>query len=144
MTIIGVGSDWRGDDAAGLEVVRRLRQLGLPGTQLIEMHGEPAGLLDRWEGEQQVVLIDAVRSGAPPGTIHRIDAGAASLTGDLHRASSHHLSVADAIELGRVLGRLPESLELIGIEAAGFDAGRGLAASVERAVDQVVADLVDA
>ena len=141
MTIIGIGNEWRSDDAAGLEVVRRLRRLGRPDMKLIEMHGEPAGLLDRWEGDQSVVLVDAVHSGAPPGTIHRFDARSAPVRGDLHRASSHHLSVAEAIELGRVLGRLPRSLELIGIEAAGFEAGRGLAAPVDRAVDRVVAEL---
>ncbi len=139
--VIGVGNDWRRDDAAGLAVVRMLRERPCPGLRLVELHGEPAALLDRWEGEERVVLVDAVSSGAPPGTIHRLDATTCALAGELHRSSSHHLSVAEAVELGRVLDRLPAALELIGIEGSSFEAGRGLAPQVELAAEQVAGRL---
>ena len=35
--------------------------------------GEPVGLIEDWAGADAVIVVDAVSSGAPPGTIHRLD-----------------------------------------------------------------------
>jgi len=126
--VIGVGNPWRRDDAAGLAVAGRLRGR-LAGTEVRECEGEPAGLIDAWEG--------AVSSGAPPGTVHRIDAGGRALPADLFRASTHHLGLADAVELARALGRLPARVVFYGIEGESFDAGQGLTTDVAGAVECV-------
>lgn len=140
-TVLGVGNQWRRDDAAGLEVARRLDRELPRGVRVLEREGEPTGLLDAWQGEREVVLVDAVSSGAKPGTVHRLDAIAAPLPAELFRASTHHMSVAEAVELGRALGRLPERLELYGIEGADFGAGSGLTPDVEHAVEGLAAEL---
>ena len=140
-TVLGVGNQWRRDDAAGLEVARRLDRELPRGVRVLEREGEPTGLLDAWQGEREVVLVDAVTSGAKPGTVHRLDAIAAPLPAELFRASTHHMSVAEAVELGRALGRLPERLELYGIEGADFGAGSGLTPDVEHAVEGLAAEL---
>lgn len=136
--MLGVGNEWRSDDAAGLEVARRLSSAGL---RALEREGEPSGLLEAFEGEREVILVDAVSSGSEAGTIHRLDARARPLPAELFRASTHHLSVADAVELARSLGRLPDRLELYGIEGGRFQAGQGLGPEVRRAVEAVVAEL---
>ena len=136
--MLGIGNPWRGDDGAGLEVARRLRAEGL---RALEREGEPSALLDAWAGEREVVVVDAVRSGAEPCTIHRLDARARRLPAELFAVSTHHLSVAEAVELARALGRLPERLEVYGIEGASFEAGSGLAPAVETAVEAVAAEL---
>jgi hydrogenase maturation protease len=140
-TVLGVGNEWRRDDAAGLEVARRLRPGVAPGVRVLEREGEPSGLLDAWEAEREVVLVDAVSSGTEPGTVHRIDALAAPLSAELFRGSTHHLSVAEAVEIGRALGRLPHQLEIYAIEGRDFTAGSGLTTAVERAVEQVAVEL---
>ena len=57
------------------------------------------------------------------------------------RGSTHALGVAEAIELGRALGRLPRRLLVFGIEGGSFDAGAGLSPEVERAVGQLTDEL---
>jgi hydrogenase maturation protease len=136
--VLGIGNDWRGDDAAGLEVARRLRATGV---RAVEREGDASGLLDAWYGERDVILVDAVHSGAVPGTIHHLDARARPLPAVLFRASTHHFGVAEAVELGRCLGRLPQRLELYGIEGGRFEAGRGLTPEVGGAVEDVTAEL---
>jgi hydrogenase maturation protease len=136
--VLGLGNEWRGDDAAGLEVARRLRAAGV---RAVEREGEPSSLLDAWANESEVILVDAVSSSAEPGTIHRLDARAGPLPVRLFRGSTHHLSVAEAIELGRSLGRLPERIEVYGIEGRRFEAGRGLSTEVRLAVDEVAREL---
>jgi hydrogenase maturation protease len=140
--VIGVGNAIGGDDAAGLEAVRRLRPHVPADVELVEREGEPSGLLDAWEGAEEAIVVDAVRSGAPPGTVHRLDARRRPLPSRLLRsASTHALGVAEAVELGRALDRLPPRLLVYGIEGRAFEAGAGLAPAVERAVERVVEEV---
>lgn len=143
MKVVGVGNRWRSDDAAGLEVAAKVRALSPPGIEVLEREGEPVALLDAFEGADAVVLVDAVSSGSPPGTLHRLDATATELPQDLFRRSTHHLGVPEAVELGRALGRLPAHVVVVGIEGASWDAGDELSPPVAAAVDAAVAAVLE-
>ncbi len=135
MIVIGIGNLWRRDDGAGLAVARLLART--PGVDVLEREGEPASLIDAWDGADALWLVDAVSSGAAPGTVHRIEAAEQELPADLFRASTHHLGLADAVELARALGRLPARTVFFGVEGASFDAGEGLSAEVAAAATRV-------
>ena len=47
------------------------------------------------------------------------------LPAELFRASTHHFGLAEAVELARAVGQLPERLVVFGIEGASFGRGRG-------------------
>ena len=142
VVVIGVGNALRHDDAAGLEVARRLRtQANAAGTPVraeitvLEYEGEPLGLLELWEGAGAAVLVDAIRSGAAPGTIHRVDASCEPISVLLRGSSSTHaVEVGEAIELARALGRLPGRVVVYGVEGLCFDAGSGLSQEVEAVI----------
>lgn len=136
LMVIGVGNPWRRDDGAGLAVARRL-QGALAAATVLEREGEPAGLIDAWEGAERLWLVDAVSSGEAPGAVHRIDVASKELPEDLFRASTHHLGLSEAVELARALGRLPGHAVFYGIEGASFDAGEGLSDAVAEAVETV-------
>lgn len=138
VTVIGVGNVWRGDDAVGLVVARRLRHV-LREADVIECEGEPVQLLDAWEAAEAAWVVDAVSSGATPGTVHRLDATQAELPRELFRSSTHAFGLAESIELARALDRLPARLVVFGIEGASFGAGEGLSTAVEEAAGRVEA-----
>jgi hydrogenase maturation protease len=132
--VIGLGNEWRSDDGVGPEVARRL-----DGRVLT---GEPIGLVEALAGLDEVVLVDAVSSGAPAGTVHMFDASAEPLPVTLFGASSTHtLGLAEAVELARSLGRLPGRVIVYGIEGAGFGFGEGLSPEVEAAAARVVEEV---
>lgn len=139
--VIGAGNSWRGDDAAGLAVAELVRA-ALPEAGVLSWEGEPIGLLDIMEVDDDVVIVDAVSSGAPAGTVYRFDAAAGPIPAPFTARGTHTLSIAEAVELARALGRLPASLRLVGIEGARFIAGAGLSDEVARAVDEVANELV--
>ena len=141
MIVIGVGNAWRGDDGAGLAVARRLLELAPAGVEVLEVEGEATALMDAWNGDDRVVVVDAAQSGAAAGTVRRFDARAAPLPVRFLRSSTHAFGVADAIELARALGRLPAALEVYAIEGATFVAGDRLTPSVERAAEELAAHL---
>jgi len=138
MLVIGIGNAYRGDDAVGLVVARQLRELAPAGVQVLDHGGEGADLMETWRDARAVILIDAAHSGARPGTLHRIDCRLEPLAPSMFGDSTHAFSVAEAIELSRVLGQLPGSLIVFGIEGKDYRLGTELSPAVRQAVPQVV------
>ncbi|HEV8650207.1 MAG TPA: hydrogenase maturation protease [Actinomycetes bacterium] len=121
VVVIGLGNRVRGDDAAGLEVAGRLRRAAPAGVEVVEHEGDAAALLDHWQGAALAVVVDAVRAGGEPGSLHRLEVvpGGQAGSGIADRAwqvSSHALGLAEAVGLAGALGRLPGRLVLVGIE----------------------------
>lgn len=142
--VIGVGNRWRRDDAVGLEVVDTLRERVDDSVHLVESDGEPTRLLDSFGLAARVIMVDAVVSGGPPGTIHRFTDEELPKQMGIGQ-SSHLVQLVETIELGKLLGRLPNGLVLIGIEATDFDNGEGMtepvAAAIEDAVETVLTEV---
>jgi hydrogenase maturation protease len=141
--VIGVGNAYRGDDGAGVAVVERLRGRVPAGVELAECEQEPTRLLEAWEGAGAAVLVDAVSSGAEPGTLHRFDASEEAIPARMLRSSTHAFGVGDAIELARALGKLPARVLVYGIEGAAFAAREGLTEPVEAAVERAAAAVLE-
>lgn len=142
LLVIGLGNPDRGDDGAGVAVVRLLGGHVDPAVRLIEMPSNVSRLLDCWGAFEAVVLVDATSSGAPPGTVRRFDATAAPLPARAFRCgSTHGFGVADVIELARALGRLPRRLVVYGIEGERFRAENRLSAPVAAAVRDLAGSL---
>jgi hydrogenase maturation protease len=138
LAVIGVGNEYRGDDGVGVVAARRLRALLPECVSVLEESGEGAALMQAWQDAVWVVIIDAAHSGAPPGTVHRLDARLETAPAGFFHYSTHAFSVAEAIEMARALDRLPAQLIVYGIEGESFAAGFGLSPAVEKAVDAVV------
>lgn len=134
---IGVGNPFRSDDGVGRAVLRFLRPEIPVSVTLLEETGDGAELLEAWKGADRVILVDAVQSGAPPGTIHRFDARAEKLPAWFSRSSTHAFGVAEAIELARAMQDLPPHLVVYGVAGLDFSAGTELSPEVAQIVPQV-------
>ncbi len=135
--VIGIGNEFRGDDAAGLLVVRWLKEKPLVGVALTEQSGEATALMDIMSRAGTVMIVDAVQSGAEAGTIHRYDASEQAMPAQFLRCSTHNFSVHDAIEMARALEKLPSRLRIYGIEGSQFEPGSELTPAVQTAVVEV-------
>jgi len=136
--LIGIGNLYRGDDRVGIVVARRLRAAKVPGTQVMEVCGEASSLMEAWRDADEVIVVDAVQSGARPGTIHRVAAHAQRLPSLFFHCSIHTFGLAEAIELSRTLRQLPRRLIVYGIEGKSFAAGTNLSREVAEAAEKVV------
>lgn len=140
--ILGVGSPF-GDDRLGWEAVEALRCSAIigampPGRVELSMLDRPGALLPmHWREADIVILLDAVRSGATPGTRHNLDARDLSGTGAL--CSSHGFGVVSAVELATVLGDMPSRFLLRGLEADSSWVGLSLSPAVAGALPSFVA-----
>lgn len=141
MIVIGVGNRSRGDDAIGLRVLDRL------GTAVdcYESNGDPSELIVLFGSDPDVIIVDAMISGAEPGTVSTTEITMASDPGTRiplrSRRSTHGFGVFEALELARILGTVPHRLTVIGVEGSRFEPGAELSPELE-AVSEHVADLV--
>lgn len=147
--VLGIGQTMRGDDAAGVEAVRRWQAryaatAARPdvNVQFDELPG--LSLLDILDGADAAVLVDAVQSGSAPGTVHRLKPeDLASF--EAGSKSAHGWGVAETLRLGRQLdpARAGLRVSLIGIEAEQVELGKPLSPSVEQALPGAV-DAIEA
>lgn len=144
--IIGIGSPF-GDDRFGWEAAEALRRSAVmsavaSGRIEISVLDRPGAMLPgRWHEADSVILLDAVRSGATPGTRHRIEA--CDLPGAGVSCSSHGFGIASAIGLAQALGNMPSRLLVRGMEADSSWAGFSLSPAVATALPSFVADIAE-
>lgn len=131
--ILGVGNRYRRDDGVGPMVAEALAERGLDA---LAVDGDGATLMGLWEDVESgrpVIVVDATRSGAEPGTVRRLDAVATELPTGMGFFNSHAFGLAEAVETARSLGKLPASLIIHGVEGADFTLGEGLSEPVAAA-----------
>ena len=138
--IIGVGNLYRCDDAIGILIARNLEGRKSERMSVKEQSGEGTSLMEAWDDYNRVLIVDAVSSGSPPGSIHRLDASK-TIPSKFFSCSTHNFGVAEAIELARTLNQLPEDLRLYGIEGKNFEPGETLSPELESVVEEVADEI---
>ena len=137
--VIGVGNEFRRDDAAGPAVVALLAGQVPDGVTMTVNDGEPTRLIEAWAGIPLAIVVDAVRAEPTvPGRLHRLllDHPATELG---RQVSSHGLGFDDAIGLGRALDRMPGKLIVHAVEAGDLSQGVGLTPAVAAVIDALAA-----
>jgi len=139
--IVASGSDW-GDDAVAWEVIAQLRrQVGeRPDLELFAVHGMEQ-ILGALDAHGTLIIVDAVSSGAPPGTIHCFDWPDRRLQ-PRRAGSTHGLDAGTVLDLAAVLGVLPARVIVFGIEAQCREAPTAECATLSVPVRAAVPELV--
>jgi len=117
--ILGLGNAILGDDAVGLRVAREVAQQLAPdgGVTVAEEERGGLALLEQLAGFDRVLLIDAIQTGAPVGTLHHLGVDSVPTQ---RTATAHGINLRMALEMGRRSGlSLPtnKAIAILGIEA---------------------------
>ncbi len=141
-----IGNSMAADDAVGPAVYEWLTGAGaLPRDVRVELLGVGGlSLLDALRGENVLLVVDAVRLGAAPGTVHVLEweniPGSPGLP-----VTAHGIGVREAIDIGRLIGdrRVPDKVTLVGVEGRRFDGlGEPMAPEVAAAVLPAAGEIV--
>jgi len=112
--VLGLGNDLLGDDGVGLAVARAVRERVPPGVEVVESGEAGLALLELLAGYPVAVIVDAIHTGAPPGTIQRLERGAFAR---VLAPSAHYAGLPEVFELAERLGlAMPARLAVIAIE----------------------------
>ena len=136
--VLGIGNEFRGDDAVGIHFARQLKAIVLPSVKIIEAFGEGLELMGLWEGATRLFICDAVSSGSAPGTIHVMEPHKETIPSHFFNYSTHAFSLAEAIEMSRALDKLPAQVYIYGIEGSSFAAGLELSKVVQDSLAETV------
>lgn len=137
--VLGLGSPLMGDDGLGLRALAALRSLGrfTPDPEWVDGGTWGMNLLPLIEGAERLLLIDAIRSGAAPGTPvvlprHRLPRGLGM------KLSPHQIDLQEVLALTELRGTLPAEAVAIGLEPARVALGCGLSEPVAAGLDALV------
>lgn len=139
--VLGLGNPILGDDGVGLVVVERLRPLleGKPDIELGQDYWGGLRLMERLVGYDRAIIIDAIITGQSIGSVLTLPPDSIPTQ---RSSSSHDLTLATALELGRQSGaRLPtnENIILIAIEAGDvYTFSEALSPEVEAAIPSAI------
>ncbi len=139
--IVGIGNPFRTDDGVGPWVAQALKAKGF-NAEVHEADG--TGLITYFERYDDIIMVDATKSGKPPGSLLHLNATQAPLPINVFQCSTHRIGLAEAVEIARALGMLPPRLRIYGIEGASFAAGYGLSDDVEQAAAALAVQLANA
>jgi hydrogenase maturation protease len=141
-----MGSEYRRDDGVGPAVAGRVAQV-LDDVAILGPLADPLDLLGLWDGADLAVVVDAVQSGAEPGTVQLLELETASGSGPAGApsgtTSTHGIGVAGAFRLARAVGSAPKRVVVVGIEGQDFGQGEGLSLAVARAVEDAARHVVE-
>jgi hydrogenase maturation protease len=137
--VLGVGNVLMGDDSIGVRVVDEIeRRFQIPeGVEVLD--GGTAGfeLLSHIRNREYLIIIDAIKSGMPPGTVVRVegeDVPARFMT----RISPHQLGLSDVLAAATVSGELPKQMVLFGIEPKRIELGFTLSDEVKENFEKLI------
>ena len=142
--VAGVGNVFLGDDAFGVEVVRRLVRRDWPAEVRVADFGTRGhdlayAILD---GYDAVILVDAVGRGGEPGTLYTLELDSVTTPGSVSPVGSHDVDLPAVFQLVRLMGVTLPPLYLVGCEPADLgyeDEGvTGLSGPVAAAVEGAV------
>ena len=131
--VAGLGKELRGDDAAGLLTARALRALRPTGVDVEEYGDDSTTLAEAMAHHAHVIVVDAVASSAPAGTVQPLSPERVVTRSD---ASTHGLGLRDALGLARALGGEP-TVHVFGIAGCSFGLGDPPSAEVVRAATEL-------
>lgn len=144
--VAGIGNIFLGDDAFGVEVVRRLFNRKLPeGVRVVDFGIRGFDLAYALQdGYETTIFVDACPHGEAPGTLYVIEPDLKTLDdGDAPPAviEAHAMNPVSVLRMARAMNIEVKSVLLVGCEpeSLGGEEGRmGLSKPVEAAVESAV------
>ena len=138
--VIGLGSPF-GDDRVGWRVIELLEGRLPQKIDLVALDRPGAALINWMQEIDHLILVDAVSSGATPGTLIKIDPAQLEKSGG--RLTSHDLALSATLRLAASLGCLPARTNIYGVEIGGHTE-EGLSTVAEAAAAELASVIVDA
>jgi hydrogenase maturation protease len=144
--VAGIGNIFLGDDAFGVEVVRRMASCKLPESVRVSDFGirgfDLAYALQ--DGYETTILVDACPHGQAPGTLYVIEPDLKELDDPEAPQSvveAHAMNPVSVLRMARAMNIELKNILLVGCEPetlGGEEGQMGLSAPVEGAVDEAV------
>jgi len=143
LLILGLGNVLCGDDGLGVAAVAEIQRRYLLPPSVRVLDGGTLGLtlLGHVGLANDVLLVDAVRTDAPPGTLVRLEGDEVGPAAR-ERLSVHQIGVADLLDALRLLDAVPRRLLLLGLVPRTLELGLERSPEVDRQIPVLVREVI--
>jgi len=144
--LLGLGNLLMNDDSLGVRIVQQLiTEYRFPdGLKLLDGGTLGLDLLPYLEGVERLLVVDAVDTGSPPGTLVRL-AGDEIPYALATKVSPHQMGLKDLLTVADLQGHAPGEMVLWGIQPASIEMDLRLspevAASMTPLLQEVLGEL---
>lgn len=140
LIVIGLGNEYLSDDGVGIYAVRRVRErLGdCEGVAFEELAVGGLSLLDYIIGYDRCIIIDALSTGRPVGTVDRYSQSTSQTIPRF--TTSHQIDLSHVLGLAKLFhANIPHTIAIYGIEASDVTTfGTRCTDAVEHAIPDLV------
>jgi hydrogenase maturation protease len=141
--VIGLGSPLMGDDGIGLAALERLREAWvLDDVDLVDGGTWGMSLLPVIEDARRVLFLDAIRAGAEPGELVRLERDALPRY-FAAKLSPHQVDLKDVLAVAELRGTLPAETVAYGIQPMRVELGTELSSEAAASLDALVRSAVE-
>ncbi|MBF0355198.1 MAG: HyaD/HybD family hydrogenase maturation endopeptidase [Alphaproteobacteria bacterium] len=137
--ILGIGNMLMSDEGIGVRVVQEMesRFRFSPDIEIVDGGTSGMELLEPMMNLNHLIVVDAVRSGDPAGTLIRLEDDEVPALFQT-RLSPHQLGLSDVLATLKLAGGFPLHLVLLGCEPESLATHMGLTPSVEAQVEPLI------
>ncbi|MBF0284531.1 MAG: HyaD/HybD family hydrogenase maturation endopeptidase [Magnetococcales bacterium] len=143
VVVLGIGNLLMSDDGVGVRLLQWMEEHFAPHPEVVLLDGGTAGLalLPRLVGAEALLILDAVRSDHPPGTVIFLEGKAvpARFTAGL---TPHQSGVADLMAAMLLEGSLPPHAAVVGVVPQRVSLGWELSPAVASSLPEAAARAV--
>jgi len=142
--VLGVGNLLLSDEGIGIHAIRKLVDSQVLPEDIEIVDGGTAGLnlLTYLEGVDRLVIIDAVETGGPPGTLVRI-AGDRVPAYLALKISPHEITLPDFLAASKLRDLYPNEVIIWGMQPGSLEVGIDLSADVEEKLSALVDHVIE-
>ena len=142
--VLGIGNVLLQDEGVGIHALAELRRRFIFDDDVEFLDGGTAGveLLRYLDGQDRILIIDAVAAGHPPGTVFRVEGE--DVPRMFHvRISPHQIGLSDVLATAMISDSLPGEMVMFGVEPAMMTMGLALTPTVEASLEKLVDNVVE-
>jgi hydrogenase maturation protease len=135
--VLGLGNMLLSDDGVGPVLLERLADSENRWSGQVEfLDGGTQGLalLGHLSGRRALIIVDALKTGAAPGTVHRLTLPELREVSPGRANSGHESNAGELLAAAQLLDELPDRLFVVGVEPEQIATGVGLSPSVQEAL----------
>ncbi len=132
--VVGIGNPILKDDSVGIKVVERIE--GVDTAVLTTTNFE---VLDVIAGYELAIIVDAIKTGAEPGSIYVLSLGDILISRNY--TNTHNLTLATTLKLGYEIfpERMPKDIKIVAIEVEDAESfGEECTPKVREAIPKAV------
>jgi len=134
--VLGIGNLLMTDDSVGVRVVQHLAATYRFPPEVTVLDGGTLGLdlLPYLEGVELLLVVDAVDTGGPPGTMVRLTGDDIPLALET-KVSPHQMGLKDLLTVAFLQGHIPREMVLWGVQPDSIEMSLELSPVVAEKVD---------